>query len=158
MEKVLENIYEIHMEGTGNLITLLQLIQDKFGYIPEDAVAWFSDRLKVPQSRFFGIATFYPQFHLQPRGKHTLTICCGAACHIKGSDRILDTAREVLGLKGDESTTSNLMFSLQKATCIGACSIAPVVLLNDTVHRNMDAEKISKLLADYGKGDELFGY
>jgi NADH:ubiquinone oxidoreductase subunit E len=157
MEKILNKIYRDY-HGEVNLISLLHDIQNEFGFIPEDVVDWFSRKLDIPASRFFGIATFYPQFHLKPRGKHTLTICCGAACHIKGSDRIYDAAREILELKGDENTTSNLLFSVQKATCIGACSIAPVVLLNNTVHRTMDSEKITKLLTDYGKDDELFGY
>lgn len=158
MKDKLVEILREHKKTKGTIIHLLQDTQEAFGYIPREAVKYFSDQLGIAQSRFFGVATFYPKFHLEPRGKHTLTVCCGAACHIKGSDRIFDTAKEVLGLKGDETTTSDLLFSIQKATCIGACSIAPVVLLNDTVHRNMDAEKTAKLLTDYGKDDELFGY
>ena len=157
MEKVLIKILDEHRRSNGNLITLLQRIQDTFGHISEENVNWFSDQLDIPASRFFGVITFYPKFRTKPVGKNTLTVCCGAACHIKGSDKILDKAREALGLTGGEDTTPDLTFTLEKATCIGACSIAPIVILNKQVHGGMDPVSVTKLVKGYER-EEFLGY
>jgi NADH:ubiquinone oxidoreductase subunit E len=157
MEKVLNRLLDEYHRNGGNLIFLLQRIQETYGHISEEHVDWFSDKLDLPASRFFGVITFYPKFRTRPVGKNTLTVCCGAACHIKGADKILDRAREELRLTGDEDTTADLSFTLQKATCIGACSIAPVVILNKQVHSGMDPEKVTKLVKGYER-EEFLGY
>ena len=144
MEKVLENIYKEHIENEGNIISLLQDIESAFGYIPEDVVIWFSRRLDIPASRFFGIATFYAQFHLQPRGKNIVTTCCGTACHVKGSERLLNGLLKELNLAENESTTADRGFTVEKVNCVGACSIAPVVIVNDKVHGKMTADALMK--------------
>ncbi|MDI6728022.1 MAG: NAD(P)H-dependent oxidoreductase subunit E [Thermodesulfovibrionales bacterium] len=158
MDKVLKKILSDYKKNEGNLIYLLQKIQDAYGYVPEDAVKWFSNELDIPASKFYGVITFYPKFRLKPTGKNTITVCCGAACHIKGSDKILGEVKGILSLKDDEDTTQNLSFTVQKATCIGACSIAPVVILNDQVHGDMDMERVSKLLKGYEKEGEYTGF
>jgi NADH:ubiquinone oxidoreductase subunit E len=158
MDKVLKKILSDYKKNEGNLIYLLQKIQDAYGYVPEDTVDWFSNKLDIPASRFYGVITFYPKFRLKPTGKNTITVCCGAACHIKGSDKILGEVKDILSLKDDEDTTQNLSFTVQKATCIGACSIAPVVILNDQVYGDMDMEKVSKLLKGYEKEGEYTGF
>ena len=90
MENILNKICADYEKHEGNIISLLQDIQNELGYIPEDAVLWFSKKLDIPASRFFGIATFYAQFHLSPRGKNIITTCCGTACHVKGSERLIN--------------------------------------------------------------------
>ncbi len=157
-DKLLSKLLKDHRENGHTLIYLLEKIQDAFGYIPENVVYWFSDKLDIPASKFYGIITFYPKFRLKPTGKNTVTVCCGAACHIKGGDRIMEKIRETLSLKEDEDTTSNLLFTVQQATCIGACSIAPIVILNDQVYGNSDSEKVVKLLKGFEKEDEFIGY
>jgi NADH:ubiquinone oxidoreductase subunit E len=157
MDKVIIRILEQHRKERGSLITLLQRIQDTFGHISEEHVAWFSRQLDIPESRFFGVITFYPKFRTRPVGKNILTVCCGAACHIKGSDKLLDAARDALALEGDEDTTRDLAFTLEKATCIGACNIAPVVILNKQVHSSMDPVKVTQLIKGYEREDFL-GY
>lgn len=157
-EKILYKILQDFQNKNENLIYLLQKIQDTYGFVPEDTVYWFSDKLNVPASKFYGIITFYPKFRLKPSGKNTVTVCCGAACHIKGGDKILNKIRETLSLKEDEDTTTSLLFTVQEATCIGACSIAPVVILNDEVYGNTDTDKVVKLLKGYEKEDEFIGY
>lgn len=158
MDKVLKKILSDYKKNEGNLIYLLQKIQDAYGYVPEDTVNWFSNKLDIPASKFYGVITFYPKFRLKPTGKNTITVCCGAACHIKGSDKILEEVRGILSLKDDEDTTQNLSFTVQKATCIGACSIAPVVILNGQVYGDMDIERVSKLLKGYEKEGEYTGF
>ena len=157
MDKVIIRILEQHRKERGSIITLLQRIQDAFGHISEEHVDWFSRQLDIPESRFFGVITFYPKFRTRPVGKNILTVCCGAACHIKGSDKLLDAAREALALERDEDTTRDLAFTLEKATCIGACNIAPVVILNKQVHSGMDPVKVTKLVKGYER-EEFLGY
>jgi NADH:ubiquinone oxidoreductase subunit E len=144
MEKVLEKIYESHREHEGNIISLLQDIQNEFGYIPEDVVIWFSRRLDIPASRFFGITTFYAQFPRQPRGKNIVTTCCGTACHVKGSERLLNGLVKELNLSAGENTTTDRQITLEKVNCVGACSIAPVVIVNNKVHGKMTADNLMK--------------
>ena len=144
MEEKLEKIYKSHRENEGNIISLLQDIQTEFGYIPEDAVMWFSHRLDTPASRFFGVATFYAQFHLKPRGKNIVTTCCGTACHVKGSERLINGLARELNLPEGESTTSDGLVTVEKVNCVGACSIAPVVIINDKVHGKMTADSLMK--------------
>jgi NADH:ubiquinone oxidoreductase subunit E len=144
MEKSLEQIYLEHIKHEGNIISLLQDLQYKFGYIPEDAVNWLSKKLDIPASRFFGITTFYAQFHLAPRGKNIITTCCGTACHVKGSARLLDGLTKEFGLAAGENTTPDRAFTLEKVNCVGACSIAPVVIINDKVHGKVSADNLMK--------------
>jgi len=144
MEKSLEKIYLDYVKHEGNIISLLQDMQSQFGYIPEDAVNWLSKRLDIPASRFFGIATFYAQFHLAPRGKNIITTCCGTACHVKGSERLINGLMKELDLTGGENTTLDREFTAEKVNCVGACSIAPVVIINDKIHGKMTTDNLMK--------------
>ena len=157
MEKVLKKILDEHVRKKGNLISLLQLIQETYGHVPEESVFWFAERLDIPASRFFGVITFYPKFRTKPIGKNTLTICCGSACHIKGGDKILETVREVLALPEGEDTTADMSFTVQQATCIGACSIAPVAIMNKQVYGGIDPVKVTKMIKGYER-EEFLGY
>jgi NADH:ubiquinone oxidoreductase subunit E len=144
MEKSLEKIYIDYVKHEGNIISLLQDIQSEFGYIPEDAVYWLSKRLDIPASRFFGIATFYAQFHLAPRGKNIITTCCGTACHVKGSEKLINGLLKELALPEGENTTLDRQFTAEKVNCVGACSIAPVVIINDKVHGKVTTDILMK--------------
>lgn len=144
MEKSFKKILKNYEDTDGNIISILQQIQHEFGYIPQDAVFWFSSMLDIPASRFFGIATFYAQFHLAPRGKNIVTTCCGTACHVKGSSRLIDGLIKEFDLDKGESTTSDREFTIEKVNCVGACSIAPVVIINSKVHGKMSADNLMK--------------
>ena len=144
MEEKLEAILADYRKNEGNLISILQDIESEFGYIPEDAVTWFSEKLDVPASRFYGIATFYAQFHLKPRGKNIITACCGTACHVKGSERLIKNLETELALPAGEDTTPDMKFTLEKVNCLGACSIAPVIVFNKKVHGKMTRDKLKK--------------
>ncbi len=123
-----------HRDAEGNIITLLQDIQQHCGYIPEAIVFDLADALDIPASSFFGIATFYTQFHLHPRGKHIITACCGTACHVKGSDRLIRSAERALRVSEDNPTSADGEFTLERVACLGTCSLAPVVLIEGKVH------------------------
>jgi NADH:ubiquinone oxidoreductase subunit E len=138
----LEGIYEKHHGAIGAVIPILQDIQEEFGYLPEEAVNWIADRL--PKSTFFGVATFYSQFYLKPRGRNVITACSGTACHVKGSDSIINSIRRELQLGADEDTTGDNEFTVERVNCVGACSIAPVVIVNKKVHGKASSAKILK--------------
>jgi NADH:ubiquinone oxidoreductase subunit E len=149
MEEVLEGIYQKTIAQGDNIITVLQEIQNEFGYVQEETVHWFSARTNIPASNFYGVITFYSQFHLKPRGKNIITVCSGTVCHVKGASRIISRLQDDLKLSGDAATTKDMMFTLENVNCVGACSIAPVVLVNNKVYGKMNPEKISKTLKTY---------
>lgn len=144
MEEILEKILKNHIKGECNIISLLQEAQEAFGYIPEKAVLWFSKKLDIPASRFYGVATFYTQFHLKPRGENVVTVCRGTACHVKGSERLLNRLLIEVGIPPGEDTTEDLKFTVEKVNCVGACGIAPVIILNKKVHGKMTLDKLMK--------------
>ncbi len=144
MKNALKKIYTDYKKNKGNIVTILQDIQDYFGYIPENTVYWFSKRLDIPASRFFGIATFYAQFHLKPRGKNVITACCGTACHVKRSDMLISTLKKKLKLTDGEDTTDDREFTVERVACVGTCSMAPVVIINKKVYGKITADKLIK--------------
>jgi NADH:ubiquinone oxidoreductase subunit E len=150
-EAALNGICERYLADGGNTISLLQDVQEEFGYIPSEAVGWVSDRLEIPESRFFGIATFYAQFYLKPRGENIVTACSGTACHVKGSERMINALRRELNLHGEDDTTEDMNFTLEKVNCVGACSIAPVVIINKKVHGKAASDKIIREIRKLSK-------
>ena len=144
MEEALQNILTTYLKEEGNIITILQDLEKTFGYIPEEAVTWFSKELDIPASRFFGTATFYSQFRLKPKGKNVITVCRGTACHVKGSERFINRLLIELDIPPEEDTTPDLKFTVEKVNCIGACGIAPVTILNKEVHGKMTLDKLMK--------------
>lgn len=130
MHEQLTDILVRFKESEGNLITLLQDTQEVFGYVPQEAVYWYANELDVPASRFFGIATFYAQFHLKPRGKNIVTACCGTACHVRGAERLVNAVKRELKLEEDQDTTEDRLITVEKLACLGTCSLAPVVIIN----------------------------
>lgn len=144
MQEKLDELIKNYREHEGNVVSLLQETQEVFGYIPEEAVFYFSKALDIPASTFYGVATFYAQFYLKPRGKNIITACCGTACHVKGSDRLISNIKRELGLAEGETTTEDLNFTLEQVACVGACSIAPVVIINKKVFGKMTPDKLSR--------------
>jgi NADH:ubiquinone oxidoreductase subunit E len=152
IEEKCQKILDRYYEEKGSIISILQDVQEVFGYIPEDVVFWFAEKLNIPASNFFGVATFYAQFYLKPRGKHIITACCGTACHVKGAESIINRMRADLAIAEGEDTTPDGQFTLENVACVGACSIAPVVIVNKKVYGNMSPDKASKMLKEYEKG------
>lgn len=148
-EAKLEMIYQESLTKGDNIITVLQQIQNEFGYIPEETVHWFAKRSDIPSSKFYGVITFYSQFHLAPRGKNIVTVCAGTVCHVKGAPRIISKIQEDLKLKEDQDTTRDKQFTLERVNCVGACSIAPVVLVNEKVFGKVTPTSMVKSLKEY---------
>ncbi len=152
MEDKLNGILTRFRENEGNLISILQDIESEFGYLREDAIMWVSEQLDVPPAKFFGIATFYAQFHLKPKGKNVITACCGTACHVKGSERLINSLVKELAIPAGEDTSEDLQFTVEKVNCVGACSIAPVIIVNKTVNGKMTPDKLMKEIKTLTEG------
>lgn len=134
----------------GNLIALLQDVQDMYGYLPEKALREISNHIGIQLSGVYGVATFYNQFRLAPLGKNVIRVCRGTACHVKNSANILVALESELGIKSGQ-TTRDKLFTLETVACIGACSIAPVININDEYYGRVSIKEISKILNKYKK-------
>lgn len=145
-----ETIVRQYRQNEGNVISLLQDTQEAFGYIPREAIDYFSQTLGIASSRFFGVVTFYAQFRMTPTGRHKITACCGTACHVRGSNLILNGLRRELKLEPDEDTTKDGEFTLEQVNCVGACSIAPIVVIDKKVHGKTTTDKVVKELRTLG--------
>jgi len=137
-------VFEGEQEG---LISILQRVQEEFGYLPEVALYSIANFLKLSPSQVFSVATFYDHFYLTRRGDHLVSVCQGTACHVLGARDILETAEKCLGIKTGQ-TTPDYKYSLKRVACLGSCALAPVVILDDQVHSRMTVRKVKKLLTE----------
>lgn len=137
----------------GALIPILQATQEIYGYLPSISIAIIAKELKVPMAKIYGVATFYAQFHLKPRGKNIVRICLGTACHVRGGVKILEAIEKNLGIK-DGETTSDQNFSLESVACLGACGLAPVIMVNDETFGRLTTDMIGDILNEYRERSE----
>jgi len=138
----------------SSLIPMLQDVQQIYGYLPEPALKDIADFLGMALSGVCGVATFYNQFRLTPLGKNVVRVCRGTACHVKGSENLLMALENELGIKAG-GTTRDKIFTLETVACIGACSIAPVININDEYYGRVTVKEINKILAKYRKDSKV---
>ena len=131
----------------GSLISILQKTQEVYGYVPIDAVYHIAERTGLTPAKIMGVATFYAQFRFTAVGKYLIMICKGTACYVNGADRIADAVMEELGI-GDNETTADGLFSLSLVSCLGCCSLAPVMMINEDTYGSLTPEKVVKILRD----------
>ncbi len=132
------------------LIPILQDVQAIFGFLPEESLAIIGRYIGVSTSKVFGVATFYNQFRLKPVGKHTVRVCRGTACHVRGSKLLLDAFAEELKVQPGD-TTPDGQFTLETVACLGACSIAPVVMIDESFHGSVQSRNVKSILKEYVK-------
>ncbi len=144
------NIIEQHKHQQGSLLVILKQSQEVIGYLPKEVLQQIAAGLQLSESKVYGVATFYSQFHLRPRGKHIIRVCMGTACHVRGSDKILNKLQEELQIKVGETTT-DLQFSLESVACIGACGLAPVITIDGRNHGKLLPENVQQILNSYRK-------
>jgi len=128
------------------LIPILQFIQTEAGYLPPEAMRAAARHLRLSEAKIYGVASFYAQFHFEPRGRHKVTICRGTACHVRGSARLLTDMEHQLGIKAG-GTTEDLSFTLETVACFGACALAPVAVIDGKVHGRQSSESLKKAVA-----------
>lgn len=143
-----EQVIEKYKDIPGNLMPVLQGIQDEYGYVPKLAVALVAERLNVYPSQIYGVLTFYAQFHLKPRGKYIIRVCMGTACHVLGAERIRETFYERLGI-GHAETSPDRRFTFELVACLGACGMAPLAMVNDDTYGKMTVQKVDEIIKDY---------
>lgn len=143
----LYTIIEEHREQAGALILVMQRAQGIFGYLPKEVQSIIAHELRIPLPEVYGVATFYSLFSLEPKGKYVIRLCDGTACHVRSSMPVLEAIRKKLNLDEGQKTTTDLMFSVETVSCLGACGLAPVVMINDQVHGQMTPDAITQILA-----------
>lgn len=146
-EKLMQIIAE-HREVQGALMPVLQKAQEVYGYLPIEVQKMIADGLDIPLEEVYGVATFYSQFSLNPKGKFKVSVCLGTACYVKGSGDLYDALIKKLGIQGGECTPDG-KFSLEACRCIGACGLAPVLTINDEVYGRLVVDDLDEILAKY---------
>lgn len=144
----LEECIARHKEERGAIMPILQETQEIYGYLPKEALCRVSEGLGVSLERLYGVATFYSQFSLEPKGQYTISVCMGTACYVKGAGDILDAFSKRLGIAPEE-TTADGRFSLTACRCVGACGLAPVITINGEVYGKLSKDDVDKVLSAY---------
>ena len=137
---LLEPCLQKYADVPGSLITILQNVQEIYGFLPVDVILYLSQRTGIKITKIMGVATFYSQFRLEPVGKYLIMLCQGTACHVNGSQQIEKTINEYLGIK-DGETTEDGLFTLKNVACLGCCSLSPVMMINDDTYGSLTPEK-----------------
>ncbi|MDI6858659.1 MAG: NADH-quinone oxidoreductase subunit NuoE [Dehalococcoidia bacterium] len=148
----LADVFARHGRERSDLIPILQEAQDKLGYLSKETMRAIARQLRVPASSVLGVATFYAQFYLQPRGRHRVVVCRGTACHVRGSREIREGVEQKLGIREGE-TTEDLLFSYETVACLGNCALAPLLVIDDRYHGRMTRERAATILDEYLQGE-----
>ena len=140
--------------GEGELINILREAQEIFGYLPQDVQLFIARKMGIPAAKVFGVATFYSFFTMEPRGKHVISVCMGTACFVKAADKVLDELRSRLKIVNG-NTSEDGMYTVDTVRCIGACGLAPVVLVNGKVYGRVKPEDVATILENIGTGENM---
>ena len=146
-QKLLEVIAK-NKDIPGALLPVLHEAQEIYGYLPIEVQQMVADGLNVSLSEVYGVATFYSRFSLTPKGKHQISVCLGTACYVKGSDKVLEEVEKMLGIKSGECTPDGL-FSIDSCRCVGACGLAPVMMIDEEVYCKLTPAEVHKIIANY---------
>ncbi|GJQ23277.1 NADH-quinone oxidoreductase subunit E [Candidatus Brocadia sapporoensis] len=143
----IEKILGKYKNARGAVIPILQMVQTEYGYLPEPVIDRISERLHVSVHEIIGVATFYAQFHLKPRGQHIIKVCCGTACHIKGAKKVMEKLSETLEVPTGMTTKDNA-FTLEEVACLGACSLAPVMMVDEDLHGKLAPDTVATVIKE----------
>ena len=139
----LDNIINEYSGEKSNLISMLQKVQEIYRYLPEEAMTYIGTKVKdLSPATVFGVATFYAQFSLEPKGKYEIKVCDGTACHVRGSVSVLEAVKRKIKLTEGKMTTENGLFSLETVSCLGACSLAPAMVINEKIYPKMTEDAV----------------
>ncbi len=149
----LQEALERYPRGSDDVIGLLREAQEACGYLAPEVLEAVAEHIGVPWARVYGVASFYGHFHLEPRGRHNVIVCRGTACHVRGGKRVLDTAKRELGIQEGE-TTEDFQFTLETVACLGACALAPVMVVDGTYYGKMNERRAETVLQSYRQESE----
>ncbi len=139
---ILDKAIEKYGNQERSLIAILQYAQENYRYLPKEVFPYLAEKLSISEAKIFGVATFYENFSLEQKGKYIIKVCDGTACHVRRSVPVLNELRKQLGLKEGQKTTSDNLFTVETVSCLGACGLAPVMMINETVYSAMTPEKV----------------
>lgn len=143
---IIDKILEKNDYSQARTIAILQDIQEEYRYLPKEVFDYLSEKLDISRAKLYSVATFYENFSLEPKGKYVIKICDGTACHVRKSIPILEKIRGELGLSASKHTTDDQLFTVETVSCLGACGLAPVLMVNETVYPAMTPEKAQEML------------
>lgn len=158
-DKKIEELKSFIQETKGNehadsyLIAVLHKVQGMYGYLDKDIMDFVADEMNIPTAHIWGVATFYHYFNLEPIGKHVVSVCMGTACYVKGGDKVLAAVKNELNVETGETTDDGL-FTLQEARCLGACGIAPVIMIDDKIYGDLDSRKTVEIINLYRRNEK----
>ena len=141
-----DEIIEMHGANQASLISIIQDIQSEYRYLPPELLSYVAKKIGITEAKAYSVATFYENFSFDPKGKYVIKVCDGTACHVRKSTAILDALRKELGLSGEKVTTDDMLFTLETVSCLGACGLAPVIMVNETVHPAMTPDKVKEVI------------
>ncbi len=146
--KVIDGILEKYDCDSSKIIAIMQDVQEKYRYLPQPALSYIAEKVGMSESKLFGVATFYGNFSLDAKGKYVLKVCRGTACHVRKSGTVLQALYEATGMNEKQSSSDDGLFSIEIVSCLGACGLSPVVMVNDTVHAQMTPDKAKELIEE----------
>jgi NADH-quinone oxidoreductase subunit E len=152
MDEKLERILEKYKDTPGMVMSVLEEVQEVYGYLPREILVQVSEQIGVHLSRLFSLATFYSAFTLKPRGEHTVHVCLGTACHVRGAPKIVDELSRELGVEPSD-TTDDMKFTLETVRCIGCCSLAPVMMVDKDIYGYTAMNKVQNILVKYKESE-----
>ena len=148
-----DTIIKSHGAMEASLIPIIQDIQSEYRYLPPELLSYVADQIGITEAKAFSVATFYENFSFEPKGKYVIKVCDGTACHVRKSQPVKDAIMKELGLEGKKCTTDDMLFTVETVSCLGACGLAPTMMVNEEVHPSMTPEKALALIAELrGKG------
>lgn len=142
------NVIDLYKADRGSLIQVLHAAQQVYGYLPLKVQKFIAEKMDIPLAEVSGVVTFYSFFSTTPRGKHTIRVCLGTACYVRGGKKLVETLMSILGIEVND-TTPDGKFSLEIARCIGACGLAPAMMIDDTVYRQVNPNKLHSIISKY---------
>ena len=142
----LDEIIELYNAKASSLIAIIQDVQSQYRYLPPELLSYIAKKLGITEAKAYSVATFYENFSFEPKGKYVIKVCDGTACHVRKSLSILERLYQDLGLSKDKHTTDDMLFTVETVSCLGACGLAPVLMVNDDVYPAMTPDKVSELL------------
>ena len=152
---VLDRAIEEFGSDEKSLIAILQVAQESYRYLPKEIFPYLAKKLNVSQAKIFGVVTFYENFSMDQKGKYVIKVCDGTACHVRHSVPVLNELKNQLGLKDGQKTTEDLLFTVETVSCLGACGLAPVMMVNETVYSAMTPEKVREVIKSIREAENV---
>lgn len=144
--KFVDEVLDRFGHDKGNIIGIMQAVQEEYRYLPQEVLEYIAGKIGVSMAKIFGVATFYGNFSMDVKGKYVIKVCRGTACHVRKSADVLQAIYDITGLSESQPTTADGLFTIETVSCLGACGLSPVVMVNETVHGAMSPDKAKELI------------